>query len=296
MVYPCRAFWLVNSKGERYDLLSTLTFLHEPKNLGFVKTIESLRLGNRAKLLNEEVSFLSVEGEVLFINDLISTEYEKYFEFVNFIKYKPLVLYYQTPNRNTPFHADIIITKLEKTEVDYEDSILHCPISMQMMSHWMDEPITQTYNGASAVNGKIYYVGQGHEHPYSYPGEALHNILLRNEGTEDTGLIITILDAITNPRLTISNSDGTYGECKLTGSFDKVIVNAVDNIEELKLYLNGSELENPMNYQDLSVGNPEDISVTFLKLKPGDSSLSLYSNGNYLGRVMIEYTPMYATV
>lgn len=300
MIYPYRAFWLINSKGERYDFTSTLSFLHEPKNLGFTKKYDSLRLGDRVKLLSEEVNFLAVEGDLLFIADDIQSEYDKYFDFVNYIKFKPLTLYYQTPNRVTPFHADILITKLEKSEVKHEDSILHCPISMQMLSHWMDEPLIKTYSGATVVDGKIYRlengVAVGHEHAYAYPGNALHNILLRNDGTEEVGLIITIVNAIRNPELVISNDDGIYGKCKLLGTFSKVIINAIDNVESLKLYRDGTELENPMNYQDLSVGSPEDIAVTFLKLKPGDSSLSLSSDNTYLGNVVIEYTPTYATV
>lgn len=296
MSYPYRAFWLVNSKGERYDFTSALSFFYEPKNLGFSKKLDSLRLGDKVRILNEEVQFLTVEGDLLFIADDIQTEYEKYFEFVNYLKHKPLSLYYQTPNRFTPFHADIVVTKLEKSEVKHEDSILHCPISMQMLSHWMDETVSQIYDGSGQVEGKIYYIDQGHKHAYAYPGNTLHNILLRNDGTEDTGLIITILNPITNPRLSMSNADGVYGECKLVGSFDRVIINATDNVESLTLYQGGSELANPMNYQDLSVGNPENIAVTFLKLKPGDSSLSLYSEGTYSGKVMIEYTPTYATV
>lgn len=289
-----RRFWLKNSKEEIYDLQTMVSFMNNPANLGFSKTYTGLRLGDRMLIIDEHADLKQVTGELLFFGDTNAQRYQRYFDFINFIKFKPLTLFYMPPYieyEEDAYYSGVTITVLDKSEVSRDDSIMHCPINMQMLSHWQTKTrtieVTSEYSGGKKYPNKF---------PYSYGGNGFTNISINNPGTEDVGMIIHINGESINPRLVLANSDGTYGICKLNGTFDYAVINSIDTQESLNLIVEGLEAANPLNYQDLSVGSPNNIEVTFLKAKTGVSRLAFTTENTFTGTLVIEYTPIYATV
>ena len=69
-----RSFWLINSKGDKYDLLNKQHFLYLPTGLGFQKSYTATRLGNSELITDEFFQMVDVGGEMLFNG--ITTQYD----------------------------------------------------------------------------------------------------------------------------------------------------------------------------------------------------------------------------
>lgn len=292
-----RKFWLINALGNKFDLSDEEAkfSLVSPKGLGFEKNIEVDKNGSREKLLSEELSNIDVTGELWFYDAGNGVLYEKYREFIGFIKYKPLELHYLPPNDIGGFYAKVAITKLEKEEIKKE-KYMACPIVFHRLTQWLDnqEHIISVSN-VSTDTGKSYPL----ERPYHYAGNSLSNILYSNNGTEDCGFIFTINGEVINPQLSIYNSLGEIsGKLKLDGTFDYVRIDSNEDAYTMELSYNGTVLSNPENYQDLSIADGN-IDVTWLKLAVGVNNRAVFTCGNlasFSGTVNFIYRDAFATV
>lgn len=125
-----RKLWLINSLGNRYDFANPQVdvFLNEPSGFGFRRNITTLVVGNSELVTSQQFQLTDIQGDLLFYNGNNGTRYQAYFDFIQFAKFKPLELHYQTPNELTSYHCDVVFTQASKGEVD-EDSILRVSVS-----------------------------------------------------------------------------------------------------------------------------------------------------------------------
>lgn len=274
---PYRKFWMVNSKGERWNLTEkeVRSFLNNPQGLGFSKTINTTRYGNAQVLTDITDNFPSPSGEVLFYDSHNSTRYEQYNEFVKFISYEPVTLYYKLPfsfysQIPNVYTLECVVGTLTKTE-SKNDNLMTCPITFNALSYYQGEEVNINGTGTSYT--------------------------IQNDGDFPVGFEITLEGSLTNPYITLEQDGDLYGEAKFDDStaFSSVYVNSNDGEQNVVLEQGGSILPNPLSYQDLSISNGS-IYVTFVKLARGESTLTIGMDSGSLTSATIKFAPIYRSV
>lgn len=282
---PYRVFWAINSKGERWDFTERefKSFMNNPQGLGFSKTISVNRYGNVQNLTDITDNFPQPNGEVLFYDSHNSTRYDKYNQFVKFLSYEPITLYYKIPVSffsripNT-YSLECVVGTLTKAE-SKTDHMLTCSINYNALSFYKGEEVEISGTGTS------YTINNDSDFPIGFE--------IQIDGT-----------SMVNPYIQLSQNGNLYGEAKFVGKmngtnpnvpFSKVYVNSKDGEQNVILEQGGSVLPNPMSYQDLSISNGS-IYVTFVKLARGESTLTLGKDSGTFSGVTIRYTPIYRSV
>lgn len=296
-----RKLWLINSLGNRYNFTERETniFLQDLSGFGFNRNYSVQQLGNSELITSQQFALTDIQGDLLFLSSSNGTKYEAYQNFIQFIKYKPLELHYQTPNvqENDAFHSDVLITQISKGEVD-NDGVLHCPIVLHRTSQWLtDKDYTITLTNTSTDDGKYYPLNR----PYHYAGTNLSNTIITNNGTDDVGFVITIdggTTGVQNPTFTLTQSAEQYGVCKITGTYGYVMIDSVEKSETLYLEnTGGSVITNPKSYQDFSVANGQSY-ITWCKFKVGQTIFN-FTCGNidrFDGSITITFNNSYVSV
>lgn len=265
-----RQFYLENSLGKKYELTNKnfKQFLNEPEGLGFSKNLNVLRIGNDELITDEQYSMPSISGEVLFYDNL-ENAYQDYLEFINFVRYSPLKLYYLPPNMLFPYYIECSITQVDKSEYQ-RVGYLSCPVTFYGYTLWQNsQESTLTVGNSESKDGKYYELIR----PYHYPGNSLNSIEINNTGDVPIGFVFEVVGSVTNPRLIASQNGVVYGQLKLNGTFDYIRVDSNDLTESIYLENNGTVITNPLSYQDLSIADGVS-DITFFKLKIGESKLS----------------------
>lgn len=275
---PYRKFWLVNGNGERWDLTEKelKSFLENPQGLGFQKTIDVTRYGERAYKNTESYNFPQVTGDVLFYDSANSTRYEKYNEFVRFLMEQPITLHYMIPVSYNSLIADTYsleceVMSLTKTE-SKTDRILTSNIQMNGLGFYEGDEIE--------INGTA------------------NTLTINNKGDFPVGFEIELRGTYKNPYFTLEQNGELYGEAKFddnANNFSSVFVNSKDGEQNVVLKQNNSIMPNPLAYQDLSISNGS-IYVTFVKLAKDESTLTIGGDSYTISGYTIRYTPIYRSV
>lgn len=274
---PYRKFWMVNSKGDRWNLTEheVRSFMNNPQGFGFAKTISTTRYGNAQVLTDVTDNFPSPSGEVLFYDSHNSTRYEQYNEFVKFLSYEPVTLYYKLPfsfysQIPNVYTLECVVGTLTKTE-SKTDNIMTCPITFNALSYYKGDEVNINGTGTSYT--------------------------IQNDGDFPVGFEITVEGSLMNPYVLLSQNDELYGEAKFddTTAFSSLYLNSNDGEQSVILQQSGSVLPNPLSYQDLSISNGS-IYVTFVKLARGISELEIGSESGSITSVEIKYQPIYRSV
>ena len=293
-----RKFKLLNSLNQEWELTDKnfKVFAHNPEGLGFSKTFSLIRLGDENLIPYYMINLDIINFELLFYDESRSDKYQKYEDFMSFISRKPLKLLYQRPNSFTWYRRSIEIVSLGKTQVEFEDSMLHCPLQMQTLSFWEDNEENVIYIDnmeQEETGGKIYPI----TYPITYGTNSVSNINLISLGMLDSPLEMTITGIVENPQYILyDDNDEIYGRGRFNGTFDKVYVNSKESEEQIELQYNNLILQNPMSYQDLTVGSPNQTYITFLKLKTGRSKLRFVLGDDFRGSVQIKWRNRYVSV
>lgn len=288
-----RKFWLVNSLGNKYELTdkNIKTFLNTPQGLGFDRKITVQQIGNSEIITSQQFKLTDVTAELLFYAQQNGTIYQDYQDFIQFIKYKPLELHYQTPNEQESYYSEISITSLQKAEIS-SDGILHCNATFHRLTEWLGKDVVVELYNTPTGDGKQYPL----ERPYQYAGTDLSNKPIYNNGTDEIGFILRVEGEIQNMMFTLSQGSDVYGVCKINGTYDFVEINSTEKDETIYLERNGSAITNPRQYQDFSVANGG--YLTWCKLRVGESTFS-FTAGNidtFDGKISLIYKNSYVSV
>lgn len=288
-----REFWLTNADGAKFSLMPHTNFLYEPQGLGYGVSLTTTKLGNTDVILSEMYNLGSVEGELLFMDNALGNKYQRYQEFLQFLSRKPIQLHYLPPNATDAYYCAIRVVSVVKTEVNYEDNILHCPIEMYKQSLWFTDNANVIEVSNTVADGKLYEL----DRPYAYGQNSLSNISLYNNGMVDTPMLLEVVGDVIDPFWELYDVDSVkYGACKITGTYDYVSVDSSETNESIYLERGGSVIPNAINYQDFTVGSPQQVYVTFLRLKPGKSTLVFTPDENFTGYVRITWRNSYVSV
>lgn len=291
-----RKFWLENSLGAVYKFTDRdqKHFLSIPEGLGFVRNYTINRLGNEAIVTSEQATLPQVKGQIIFNGATNQQMYQAYSDFVQFAKMRPLKLHYQTPNSFNNLYIECEIAQLDKGEITAEDGMLHCPIAFFGLSFWKED-IEHDLIVKSGVSGgtKTY----PYTIPYTYSGNNYQNIKITNNGTMAVGFKMEIEDAVTNPTLQLyqmkNNELVKYGEIKVNGTYDYVLIDTRDSKQDIILKVGDSVIANPTSYFDLS-GDGE-YETPFPKLRLGESKLAFSFSGNFSEELHIKWQDNFIT-
>ena len=295
MAIPYRKFKLVNGAGEEFKLTepANKVFGDNPQGLGYSKTMQTLRLGNDNLIPYQIFNLDQIQFDLLFYDTSLSDKYQKYNDFVSFLSHKPLYLHYQRPNSFTWYRRRVETVSLTKTQVEHETRYMKCVFTLLPLSFWEDDISNVIETGNQIENGKVYPI----IYPIMYGNTGLSNIPMTSNGMLDAPIELTINGSVTNPQwILYDEDDNIYGRGKLIGTFDSVYVNSDEADEQMILERGGLILDNPMSFQDLTVGSPNQIYITFMKLQTGRSKLRFIVDGGFSGTVKIEWRNRYVTV
>ena len=289
-----RKFWLINSLGNRYDFTKDCSvFLDSPQGLGFRKVYSSVAVGNSELITSQQFSLTDIQGNLLFMDNRNGTKYQKYQDFIQFAKYKPLEFHYQTPNNLESYHCDVLFTQANKTEVS-SNGILNVPVIFHRLTEWLtDRDEIYPMSNDPLDEGKFHDL----VYDYHYAGTNLSNTILTNKGTDDVGFLIEINGEVQNPQFTLSQGGEVYGICKINGTYDYVRLDSIERTESMYLERNGSAITNPEQYQDFTIANGQ-AYLTWLKLKVGQSLFN-FTCGNideFDGSVILRFKNSFASV
>ena len=289
-----RKFWLINSQGEKFDFTDRNVFLDSPQGLGFVRSYGSLVVGNSELVTSQQFRLTNIQGELLFRNESNGSVYQSYQDFIQFAKYKPLEFHYQTPNKLNSYHCDVLFIQADKSEISYEDSMLHVPVTFHRLTEWLtDQDTVYDLNNDPIDEGKHFDL----VYDYHYAGTNLQGTTLTNNGTDDVGFVIEVFGEVQNMQFTLSQGGEVYGICKINGTYDYVMIDSVERTETIYLEYNGSAITNPEQYQDFTIANGQSY-LTWTKLRVGQSQFA-FTCGNidtFDGTVRISFKTSYASV
>lgn len=292
-----RNFWLTNADDNKYELRdlnvnNTTTFLHSPEGLGYSVNLTTVKLGNTDIIMSEQYNLGSFAGDLIFFGT-VPEMYQQYQNLLSFLSKRPITLHYLPPNTDDSYRCLVRVVSVEKTEVNAEDGVMHCPIQMYRQGMWYQDEPNQLEVSNDIAEGKQYPL----DRPYSYGALSLENIQMTNNGMTDTGIKVEIFGSVTDPEWSLFNNEGVqYGAAKILGTYDYVRVDSDDLSEEIHLELGGSSIANAINYQDLTVGSPQQVYVTFLKLRPGKSTLMFDLGDSFDGYVRLTWANAYVSV
>ena len=288
-----RKFYLVNVNGTTQPLTdpSVKVFADNPSGLGFNTSTSFLRLGNDNLLTYEQYSMVTKSFDIRFYEKTIDGMYKQYNDFIKFLTAKPIYLLYEIIGKT--YRMKVNVDSVSKSQIDYSNSMLTSSISMTPLSFWEDNVSNVVETSKSTTDGKHYVLTR----PYYYGNVTTDNIEITSIGTLPASLQITIDGTVTNPQYNLYDENGTlYGSGRFIGTFDYVFVNADEADETIILKKDGTTLENPYNYQDLTVGKADEILVTFLQMKTGVNKLSFSLDAGFAGTVKLEWRNRYLSV
>lgn len=286
-----REFWLTNSDNNRYDLNNESHFFHDPDGLGITVAVSSIKVGDSEMLTDKEYELDNITGELLFIDTQNATKYENYVAFMRFMAKAPVYFHYQTPGSETSYSCLVQVLSIGKSEIE-TDSMLHCPLVFKRLTLWTDDSINVIEATTSSEVGKRYEL----QRPYHYGIVSTSNIELINNGMSDAPLKFEVIGTTTNLGYNLSQNSVIYGRGRLIGTYDYIMVDSNDLSENIVLRRNNVLITNSFNYQDLSVGSPNKVQVTFLKLRPGKNLITFSLGATFGGEVRITWANTYLSV
>ena len=291
-----RKFWLTNTLGNKYyftDNDNVKVFLNNPKGFGLSRQYESIRVGNSELIETQEFRLTDISGEIVFYDGSNGTNYEEYFKFIQFIKFKPLEFHYQTPNLLDSYYCDVLLTNLSKGEAN-EDGTLRVTCQFHRLTEWLnDTDVVYTLRNESTGDGKHYELIR----PYHYAGTSLSNTPINNNGTDDIGFVIEIDGTVQNPQFTLTQFGEQYGICRINGTYSFVSIDSVERTESIYLERDGYVISNPERYQDFTIKNGA-AYLTWCKFRVGETIFN-FTCGNmdtFDGTVTIKFKNSYASV
>lgn len=275
-----REFYLLNSKGASFDLMSSSGFFHAPEGLGFQNTQSFLRTGTFYKQVDSYEAQRQVSGEMVFKN------YTDFQTFALFIAYQPLTLVYKPIN--TEYKLDCYVAKFDKSEIDHTNNRLICPITFAATSKWY-----YLRSALSAVpsgdDGKLY----PYSYNYTYYDSQTGVIEATNNSPIEAPCILYIRGYCVNPTWVLSVNNTQLMSGAVTGTiYDgyQLVINSKDDSLEIATYTNQNA------YYENMYQNADITKENFLYLPSGDFKITLSDDSGASVTAYLEILEQYDTI
>lgn len=226
MINGVRNFKLINANGAEYDMTRSFSLLTEPRGLGWGLEADVERMGMTFVATRTDEIRQTPTGSMVF------RDYAEYATFLAFCQVGGLVFCYRP--QATWYYLKCIIS-IEKTEIDYYNDHLTCPITITALSYWYSKTIARTAEGDDPLRQTKTY---DYEYDYVY-----------SEGTKNlfdfhlnlpSYFKLTIFGEATDPEWRVlQNGSITHSGAlnSLTvGSTEKLIINTNPKEMEIATY------------------------------------------------------------
>lgn len=270
MINGVRQFKLINATGAEYDMTRPDAFLNDPDGLGWGTEAEIERLGMTYIAINEQEIHQTPSGEMVF------RDYAEYANFLSFCQIGGLVFCYKP--RDTWYFVKCIIS-IQKSEIEYTNDHLICPVEFTTTSYWYERVVAQTSEPEQSEYSKTY------SYTYSYQYGAGVVNAFDFDLRLPSYFKLTIFGTATNPvyRL-IQNGEIIHtGKLLLTvAGNQKLVVNTNPKEMEIGLYtLNNTRIGNRYGYSDFS-------TERMFSIPAGQTQLQVLTDDETQPKVMIE--------
>lgn len=270
MIYGVRQFKLINGNGQEYDMTRPEALLHSPNGLGWgtERTVE--RLGMTYIGINEKEVHQSPSGEMVF------RTYEEYGSFLSFCQQGGLVLCYKP--LNTWYYCETLIS-IQKSEIEWENNHLICPVSFTLLSYWYERVVAQTGEQGESEGGKVY----AYTYSYHY-GTSAQNVF-NVDCDLPSYFKLTIMGEATNPswRLVVNGNIVKSGKVNATiTSNQKLVINTDPKKVCIDRYnKNGTRISSAYGLSDFA-------TQRLFALPQGISQLQVLSDDDTPPKVILE--------
>ena len=282
-----RKFWLENRNGEIWDLNSndladnTKSFLGRPEGLGIRTRIRSFEVENTTFIEQIQTQTQTIQGRLYFKD---YDHFGKFAEFVGVINDEQhLKLYYSTEkDGDRHWYKRILITELQKNEIDVRLGVLEIRTRFECLSRWrQDHHITLD----------ILRIGTAHVHPYIYPFTYAGNSLaveIDNTGNLRTSCIVTVEGHTDTPSFRIIQNGEIVDQARYnlivpTGA--RLIVDSAPDTQRAELHRPGGVVDN-VYYS----GAPDYTFSNFVMIPTGKSTFVASAMNANMGRFSISFS------
>lgn len=213
MIYGVRQFKLINGNGQEYDMTRPDALFHDPDGLGWGTERTVNRLGMTYIGINEKEIHQSPSGEMVF------RTYEEYGRFLSFCQQGGLVLCYKPIE--TWYYCECLIS-IQKSEIQWENNHLICPVQFTLLSYWYERVIAQTGQQGESESEKQY------AYTYSYQYGAGTSNVFNIDCDLPSYYRLQIMGEATNPswRLVVNGEIVKTGKVNVSiSSNQKLVVN-----------------------------------------------------------------------
>lgn len=275
-----RRFKLINARGQEWDMSVKESFFQNPSGLGVSRGIDSISAGLDWIVTDNQVEQQTVSGDILLKG------YQKYSDFVRFCSYTPLTLCYMPLNKW--FYRSCLIEKLEKSEINFGQYWLVCPVDFLCLTAWYDQ-ITARKTQLDSSVGKVY----SYTYPYTYSETTAGTVLINNIATIASPSRLHIIGPVTNPSWALLQGGKITVQGKVNAVItagNKLVVDSSPSALEIAEY----------TYDNVFVRNlypDSDFSTArFLYIPPGESTITFQHEGSSEIDAWIEVKQIATTV
>lgn len=253
-----RKFSVINAKGTIFNMMRIDAFFSDPSGLGTKAKNSYTKAGISFINTKSAIEQKKPSGTMNF------TGYKQYDEFMDVIKFKPLVLVYE-PYEGNVLYMDCDSYEITKTEISHKTNRLECKIKFNGTSTWYRK--VKALKNESLHKGKKY----SYRYPYIYTELASGVINITNQSNLPAYAKITVLGPVKNPSWVLMKSGKTVATGKIDLTLKKgqrLVVNSdPTNLEICVCDENNQILEDAYEKSDFSTDR-------FIYPPPGESKLS----------------------
>ncbi|MCD8097013.1 MAG: hypothetical protein LUE31_03050 [Lachnospiraceae bacterium] len=268
-----RQFWVKNAKGQIFDMNREDAFFGNPKGLGIDRDTKYERVGYSYTEVENELEQSKPNGTMVFDG------YEQYDEFLDIVKYTPLIFMYQP--LDTMYYMDVNTFTIEKTEIDYKKVFLSCKVVFEGNSPWYIQKKASVQS--NEAEGKIYE----YTYPYQYAENSAGTMALENNSSKDAYCRLIIYGYAEDPSWNLKQD----GEILYSGAVSTTI-----HTGEI-LVVDSDPTEYEIYRYDESGARSEDLygssdfdTERFLYIPPGKSILAVSHSGSDTISFRVEVT------
>lgn len=257
-----RRFYLINAKGQEFDLNRKDAMLITPEGLGVKSKNTYAQVGTSFLTTKQALEQKKPSGKIYFRG------YEVYSEFSALSKFSPLTLKY-IPYEGEELYLDVESVDLTKGEIDHNSNYLICGVQFVGVSSWYREK--RAIRNIPENTGKRY----PYTYDYTYLDNASGVIELTNRSSLDAIVKIIIIGPATNPYWELRHN----GDLLLTGRVNikleaehRLVINADPRAYEI------GEYDGKDNRIEDRYGDSDFSTERFLYAPPGESRISFTHN------------------
>lgn len=275
-----RKFYITNSSGKRYELLTRQHFLHSPGGLGYKESTVYQQLGEQFAVVDDGFAQGEITGSVFFPQP---NAYKKYFEFVQFCRNTPLYLSYHPTT--SEYKREVRLDTIGKTEI--EGPGLNCSVTFKALTLWYKK--VSDVNEGEGTDGKTYI----YTYDYQYAANVANTVSFESDAFDDSPIKLTIFGECTNPRWQHYVDNVLVATGAVTGTVQegmKLVVDTTQIPYSIKQY-------DSLNQEVLDMYPLSDFGTQrFLMAKKGKNRISVSHSSADVLRVMVEANISYASV